>query len=497
MSDITLLQQVTAFLQRNHGHYIHGQLVDGQGNETFPVVNPATDEVIAAVNQGGEAEVNAAMQAAHAAFHGVWAQTSPMERGNCLNRLADLLLAHREELAQLESVCSGKTIQLSRMLEIDSSVQFLRYFAGWSSKISGETLNVSLPSFKGEQYTAFTRREPIGVVAGIIPWNFSIIVAIWKMAAALTCGCTIVLKPSEYTPLTMLRVAELAKEAGIPDGVINVVNGSGSVLGPALINHPLCAKVTFTGSVPTGIAVGKSAMEQGLTRVTLELGGKNGAAFLPDMSAEKIVDGVLEAGYLNQGQICAAAERFYIPAGRMDEVLKLLSERLAAMNIGSPLDESTEMGPLANKEHYNKILSLFDKARQEGSEIVYGGYALEGPGCFVAPTVIRANSPEDSLMKEETFGPVGTFLSYNDEEELIGLMNSTPFGLAASLWTNELSKAMRMIPRIEAGTVWVNMHTFLDPALPFGGTKSSGIGREFGSAFIEHYTELKSVMVRY
>lgn len=497
MNDITLLQQVTAFLQRNHGHYIHGQLVGGQGNETFSVVNPATDEVITTVNQGSEAEVNAAMQAAHAAFHGVWAQTSPMERGNCLNRLADLLLAHREELAQLESVCSGKTIQLSRMLEIDSSVQFLRYFAGWSSKISGETLNVSLPSFKGEQYTAFTRREPIGVVAGIIPWNFSIIVAIWKMAAALTCGCTIVLKPSEYTPLTMLRVAELAKEAGIPDGVINVVNGSGSVLGPALINHPLCAKVTFTGSVPTGIAVGKSAMEQGLTRVTLELGGKNGAAFLPDMSAEKIVDGVLEAGYLNQGQICAAAERFYIPASRMDEVLKLLSERLAVMNIGSPLDESTEMGPLANKEHYNKILSLFDKARQEGSEIVYGGYALEGPGCFVAPTVIRANSPEDSLMKEETFGPVGTFLSYNDEEELIGLMNSTPFGLAASLWTNDLSKAMRMIPRIEAGTVWVNMHTFLDPALPFGGTKSSGIGREFGSAFIEHYTELKSVMVRY
>ncbi|MBC8951517.1 aldehyde dehydrogenase family protein [Xenorhabdus sp. PB62.4] len=497
MSEINLLESVTAFLRRSHGHYIHGVSILGQENETFSVVNPATGETIAIVNQGGETEVNQAMQAASTAFHGVWAETSPMERGNCLNRLADLLLKNSEELAQLESLCSGKPIQLSRMLDVGASADYLRYFAGWSSKISGETLDVSLPSLKGEKYTAFTRREPIGVVVGLIPWNFSIMIAIWKLGAALTSGCTVVLKPSEYTPLTMLRVAELAKEAGIPDGVINIVNGSGAGVGTHLLTHPLCAKVTFTGSVPTGKLIGKSVMEHGLFRATLELGGKNAAAFLSDMPVEKIVDGVLEAGYMNQGQICAAAERFYIPSVHMDAVLKLLSERLSAMKIGSPLDETTEMGPLANKEHYEKILSLFEKARQEGSEIVYGGHALERAGFFVAPTIIRANSAEDTLMKEETFGPIGTFLSYNDEEELIAMMNATPFGLSASLWTNDLSKAMRMTSRVEAGILWINMHTFLDPAVPFGGVKSSGMGREFGSAFIEHYTELKSVIMRY
>ncbi|PHM70637.1 aldehyde dehydrogenase family protein [Xenorhabdus kozodoii] len=497
MSEMNLLASVTAFLQRSHGHYIQGASVLGQANETFSIVNPASGEVITEINQGGEHEVNQAMQAASDAFHGVWAQTSPIERGNCLNRLADLLQKNSEELAQLESLCTGKPIQLSRMLDVGASADYLRYFAGWSTKITGETINVSLPSFKGEKYSAFTRREPVGVVVGIIPWNFSIMIAIWKLGAALACGCTIVLKPSEYTPLTMLRVAELAKEVGIPDGVINIVNGSGARVGSSLINHPQCDKVTFTGSVPTGMSVGKLALEQGLKHTTLELGGKNAAAFLPDVPVEKIVDGILEAGYVYQGQICAAAERFYIPSVHMDAVLALLTERLSAMKIGSPLDESTEIGPLANKAHYEKILSMFEKARLEGNEIVYGGYALERPGFFVAPTVIKANSAEDTLMKEETFGPIGAFLSYDDEEALITLMNATPFGLSASLWTNDMSKAMRMIPCIKAGMLWVNMHTFLDPAVPFGGMKSSGIGREFGSAFIEHYTELKSVMMRY
>ncbi|PHM37442.1 aldehyde dehydrogenase [Xenorhabdus mauleonii] len=497
MSEVNLLESVTTFLQRPHGHYINGVSVLSQENTTFSVINPASGKVIATVNQGGENEVNQAMQAASDAFHGVWEQTSPIERGNCLNRLADLLQKNGEELAQLESLCSGKPIQLSRALDVGASSDYLRYFAGWASKISGETLNVSLPSFKGEKYNAFTRREPVGVVVGIIPWNFSIMIAIWKLGAALASGCTIVLKPSEYTPLTMLRIAELATEAGIPDGVINVVNGSGAQVGASLIKHPQCAKVTFTGSVPTGVSVGKSALEQGIKHTTLELGGKNAAAFLSDMSVEKIVDGILEAGYVYQGQICAAAERFYIPSVHMEAVLEQLSERLSAMKIGSPFDESTEMGPLANREHYEKILSLFEKARQEGCEIVHGGHALEGPGFFVAPTIVRAKSAEDTLMKEETFGPIGTFLSYDDEEALVAMMNATPFGLAASLWTNDLSKAMRMIPRIEAGILWINMHTFLDPAVPFGGSKSSGMGREFGSAFIEHYTELKSVIMRY
>ena len=497
MNKLALLPEVSEFLERQHGHFINGLPTLGLGNTYINVVNPATEQIIAKVKEGTLSEIDMAMSTAHEAFKGVWANITPMEKGNCLNRLADLLDQHLEELAQLETLSSGKTITLSRFLEVGSAAQFLRYFAGWATKISGETLNVSLPSLKGEKYSAFTRREPVGVVVGIIPWNFSIMIAIWKLAAALTCGCTIVLKPSEFTPLTMLRVAELAKEAGIPDGVINVVNGGGREIGSALIQHPLCSKVTFTGSVSTGLSVGRTAMDGKLTRVTLELGGKNGAAFLADLPVEKIVNGIIEAGYLNQGQICAAAERFYIPSKLMDEVLTLLKQRLSAIKIGSPLDETTEMGPLANKAHYEKILSLFDKARQDGCEIIYGGEPVAGAGYFVPPTIIRANSPDDALMKEETFGPIGTFLSYDNEDELIRLMNSTPFGLAASIWTNDLGKAMHMVSSIEAGTVWVNMHTFLDPAVPFGGIKSSGSGREFGSAFIEDYTELKSVMIRY
>lgn len=497
MSDIKILESVTDFLKHDHGQYINGKHTKTLGNPQFDVINPATGQSIAKVTQASNLEINAAVESAYNAFHGVWAETSPMQRGECLYKLADLLQRDREILAQIESLSSGKTIQLSRFLEIDQSTQFLKYFAGWSSKISGETLNVSLPSFKGEKYTAFTLREPVGVVAGIIPWNFSIMIAIWKLAAALTCGCTIVLKPSEYTPLTLLKVVELAKEAGVPDGVINIINGDGKSIGAELIAHKLISKVSFTGSVATGLQVGEQAMHANLKRTTLELGGKNGAAFLADVPVETIVNGIIEAGFLNQGQICAAAERFYIPKACLNEVMDKLATALTSMKIGSSLDESTQVGPLANEVQLQKVMKLITQAKAEGNKIVCGGHTIEGPGYFVAPTVILANSTQDTLMKEETFGPVGTLIGYEDEKDLIGMLNDSPYGLSASLWTNDLSKAYRMIPKIEAGTVWVNMHTFLDPALPFGGVKASGIGREFGSAFIEYYTELKSVMIRY
>ncbi|MFC0180166.1 aldehyde dehydrogenase family protein [Thorsellia kenyensis] len=497
MTDITLLPSVVDFLKQSHGQYINGQHVKTSSSKSLEVFNPATGEIIAHVHKATDAEIDAAVQAAHTAFHSTWADTSPMQRGDYLYKLAELLQRDREILAQIESLSSGKIIQLSRFLEIDQSTQFLKYFAGWSSKISGETLNVSLPSFNKEKYSAFTLREPVGVVAGIIPWNFSIMIAIWKLAAALTCGCTIVLKPSEYTPLTLLKLVDLAKEAGIPDGVINIVNGDGKEVGTRLITHKLVSKVSFTGSVATGLIVGEQAMHSNLKRTTLELGGKNGAAFLTDVSVETIVNGIIEAGFLNQGQICAAAERFYIPNDLLPEVMDKLAVALGSMKIGSSLDETTQVGPLANKMQKEKVLSLIEKAKSEGNKIICGGHAIEGAGYFVAPTAILANSTQDTLMKEETFGPVGTLIGYDNENELINMLNDSPYGLSASLWTNDLSKAYRMIPKIEAGTLWVNMHTFLDPALPFGGVKASGIGREFGSAFIEYYTELKSVMIRY
>lgn len=495
MSDITILSSVQQFLDNNPGSFVDGNPVSESGAEQFEVINPSNAQVLIQVAHASEALVEQAVQAASTAFHGVWGSTSPYLRGVALNRLADLIEANAEQLAQLESLSSGKSINLTRHLEVPQSVVFLRYFAGWATKIHGQTMTPSLPSFQGEQYAAFTRREAVGVVAAITPWNFSLMIGIWKIASALTCGCTIVIKPSEFTPLSLLRLAELAIEAGIPAGVLNVVNGGGRI-GQQLISHKDVAKVSFTGSVPTGVAVGKAALSANLTRVTLELGGKNPAAFLADIDIDAAVEGILQTGYVHQGQVCAAPERLYIHRSKVDAICSRLVERLGAMKVGGALDESAHFGPLANKAHYDKILGFFDRANARG-QVLFGGKALPGPGYFVQPTLLTALEEHDPFLEEETFGPILTVLPFDDEEELVRMMNDSPLGLGASIWTNDLSKAMRLIPRIEAGTVWVNMHTFLDPAVPFGGVKGSGIGREFGGAFIEDYTELKSVMMRF
>ncbi len=490
------LPEVDAFLARKHGHFIGGKPVADDATPRIDVVNPADGEVVASVASAGADTVNAAVDAASAAFRGVWRDTLPAERANVLLKMADLFGKYREELAQIETAQSGKLINISRAFEVDAAAGFLRHYAGAATRITGQTITPSLPSMAGEKYTAFTRREPLGVVAGIVPWNFSIMIAVWKFAAAIATGCTVIIKPSEFTPLTMMRVAEIAIEAGLPAGVLNVVNGTGAV-GAALIAHDRVAKVSFTGSVPTGIKVGTAALQAKLTRFTLELGGKNPAGFLRDVPVEKIVDGVFEAGFIHQGQICAAAERFYVHRSQIDAVLAGVKARLGAMKAGDPMDESADFGPLSNRPHLEKVAAAFREARDEGDEIVVGGEVLDRPGFYVTPTAIRVFGPQARLMQDETFGPVGSFIAYDTEKEMIEAMNATPFGLSASLWTGDLSKALRLVPLIEAGTVWVNMHTILDPSVPFGGAKSSGLGREFGDAFIEDYTELKSVMIRY
>ncbi|WP_448693735.1 aldehyde dehydrogenase family protein [Pseudomonas rhizophila] len=495
MSDIALLPQVEAFLARHHALFIDGRYVQSQSAQTLDVVNPATGQVIAQVSEASPGDIDAAVESARRGFK-QWSAAAPAVRGHVLLKLADLLERHREELAQIETCQSGKIIQISRAFEVDQAAHFLRYYAGWATKISGQTITPSLPSFAGERYTAFTLREPVGVVVGIVPWNFSTMIAIWKLASALVTGCSIIIKPSEFTPLTILRIAELAMDAGLPPGALNVVTG-GSQVGKGLIEHPGTNKVSFTGSVPTGLAVGQSAMGAGLTRATLELGGKNAAGFLPDVAADVAVNGIIEAGFLHSGQICAAAERFFVHRSQLEPIMDKLAQRLSKLNIGSPLDEATEFGPVTNRQHQRKLGEFFAKARAQDNTIIHGGKLIDGPGCYVEPTIILANSRSDTLLHEETFGPIATFLPYDSEEELLELMNDTPFGLSASLWTNDLGKALRMVPAIEAGTVWVNMHTLLDPAVPFGGSKSSGMGREFGSAFIDDYTELKSVMIRY
>ncbi|RQW62761.1 aldehyde dehydrogenase family protein [Vibrio viridaestus] len=496
MATVELLPEVTAFLARQQGHFIHGRAIPGSTHDRAEIRNPANGELITTVARATEDEVEEAIASSYSAFKGTWAQTAPAERERILMRFADLIEEHGEEIAQLETLQSGKLLALSRMIEVGWAAQFLRYYAGWATKISGETLSPSIPSIKGEQYTAMTLRAPIGVVFGIIPWNFPVMIPIWKLGAALATGNTALLKSASPTPLSLLRVAELGKEAGLPDGALNVINGPGRI-GDQIIPDERIAKVTLTGSVRTGNIIAEKAMKANLKRVTLELGGKNAAGFLPDMSIEEIVDGIFEAGFLHSGQICASAERFLIHSSQIDDVEAALRERLIGIEAADPMDEEAAFGPVATQDQYDKVLEAFDIAKKEGDRIVVGGEAYNRPGFYVKPTVIRPKSLDSTSWREEIFGPVATLATFDSEEELIHEMNDTPYGLTASVWTHDLSKAMRLIPQIEAGTVWVNMHTIVDPSVPFGGAKGSGIGREYGSAFIEDYTELKSVMIRY
>ncbi|KQF18021.1 NAD-dependent phenylacetaldehyde dehydrogenase [Acinetobacter baumannii] len=495
MSEVKILQSVQQFMARQHGHFIDGKLVVAELLDKVDIVNPSTEQVVAQISIGSQQDVESAVKSAEHAFQNAWAETTPYERGVKLNKLADLIEQHGEELAQLETLSTGKLINISRHLEVAQSVIFLRYFAGWATKINGQTMQPSIPSMQGEKYTAFTLRQPVGVVAGIVPWNFSLMIGVWKIGSALTTGCTIVLKPSEFASLSLLRLAELAIEAGIPAGVINVVTGKGDT-GQYLIESPLVKKVSFTGSVPTGIAIGKLAMSSDLTRVSLELGGKNAIAVLADANIDEILPTLLQATFVHQGQVCASPERFFVHRTKYDELVEKLSKALSSLKIGSAMDEGSMFGPLSNQPHFHKVKHYLDMAKAN-NQIIAGGEALDQTGYFVQPTLIFFKNTDDPLFSEETFGPVVGVMPFETDEELIQLMNQSRFGLTASIWTNDLSKALRLIPKIEAGTLWVNMHTFLDPSVPFGGVKASGIGREFSDAFIEDYTELKSVMIRY
>ncbi|HHG5270225.1 NAD-dependent phenylacetaldehyde dehydrogenase [Acinetobacter baumannii] len=495
MSEVQILQSVQQFMTRQHGHFIDGKLVAAEHLDKVDIVNPSTEQVVAQISIGSQHDVESAVKSAEHAFQNAWAETTPYERGVKLNKLADLIEQHGEELAQLETLSTGKLINISRHLEVAQSVIFLRYFAGWATKINGQTMQPSIPSMQGEKYTAFTLRQPVGVVAGIVPWNFSLMIGVWKIGSALTTGCTIVLKPSEFASLSLLRLAELAIEAGIPAGVINVVTGKGDT-GQYLIESPLVKKVSFTGSVPTGIAIGKLAMSSDLTRVSLELGGKNAIAVLADANIDEILPTLLQAAFVHQGQVCASPERFFVHHTKHDELVEKLSKALSQFKIGSAMDEGSMFGPLSNQPHFHKVKHYLDMAKAN-NQIIAGGEALDQTGYFVQPTLISFKNTDDPLFSEETFGPVVGVMPFETDEELIQLMNQSRFGLTASIWTNDLSKALRLIPKIEAGTLWVNMHTFLDPSVPFGGIKASGIGREFSDAFIEDYTELKSVMIRY
>jgi len=493
---IPILPEVQAYLARAHGSFIDGEQCAPRGDARRTLRNPADDSPLAEVRLADLEQVDACVQSAHRAFRsGIWSGLAPSERERLLLRFAELVERHTEELAQLESLEQGKSIHIARAIEVGASLGYMRYMAGWATKIEGQTLDVSIPMPAGARFSAYTRREPVGVVAGIVPWNFPLMIALWKVMPALACGCAIVIKPADETPLTALRVAELAIEAGIPAGVFNVLLG-GAEAGAALVAHPLLNKVSFTGSTAVGKLVGGAAL-QNMTRFTLELGGKNPMLVLPDADLDKAIAGAIGGGLLNQGQVCAAASRLFVHASRHAEFVERLGEQVGKLSIGPGLDPQAQVNPLVSRRQQDSVLRHLALAREQGARFICGGGRPDLPGYYVEPTVLAGVNAGMACAREEIFGPVLSVLSYDDLDAAVAQINDNPYGLAASIWSNDLGRVMDLIPRIEAGTVWVNNHVPVDPNLPFGGYKQSGLGREFGRAAIEGFTEGKSVCIAY
>ncbi|WP_207482654.1 aldehyde dehydrogenase family protein [Arenibaculum pallidiluteum] len=487
---------VRAFLARAHGHFIGGRLVPG-GGAALPVYNPATGQVISEVADGTAADVDRAVAAAREAFESEgWRRMRPADRERILVRLAELVERDGETLAEIETLNQGKSIALSRGVEVGHSVEFIRYMAGWATKIEGSTLDVSIPFPPGAQYRAMTLREPVGVVGAIIPWNFPLVMAAWKIAPALACGCTVVLKPAEETPLTALRLAELCLEAGIPPGVVNVVTGRGETTGAALARHPGIDKVAFTGSTEVGKLIGEAAVRN-MTRFSLELGGKSPVIVLDDVSPDVAAEGAAAAIFFNQGQVCTAGSRLYVQSRIFDQVVERLAGAAQALRIGPGWDPANQINPLVSRRHKERVTGYIRSGAEEGARILAGGDEYAGEGFFVRPTVLVDVDHRMKVVREEIFGPVIAAMPFDDLDEVARKANDTSFGLGASIWSNDHRKIMALVGKVKAGSVWVNAHNLVDANLPFGGFKQSGIGREMGRAALDLYTETKSVCFAY
>jgi phenylacetaldehyde dehydrogenase len=463
--------------------------------QRLDVRDPATGDVVTSVPAAGAADVDLAVKAARAAFESrEWGAARPVDRERWLLKLADLLEANAAELAEIETVDNGKPLVISQRVDVPSAVDFLRYCAGWATKIEGTTVEPSLPGFRRNEFFAYTRREPVGVVGAIIPWNFPLLMAVWKIGPALATGCSIVLKPAEDTPLSALRLAALALEAGVPPGALNVITGDGPTAGAALAAHPGIDKVAFTGSTAVGKRIGQSALEN-MTRISLELGGKSPVIVLDDVDPAVAASGAANAIFFNSGQVCVAGSRLYVQRQAYDAVVDGVSAIAAKMRIGPGLEKGTQLGPLVSERQLARVAGYVQAGLAEGATLVTGGARHGERGWFHQPTVLTGVDAGARVAQEEIFGPVLVATPFDDVDEIAALANNTAYGLSASVWSNDLKRVHRLIPRIKAGTIWVNCHGLLDNALPFGGYKQSGIGREMGRAMIDLYTETKSVLM--
>jgi aldehyde dehydrogenase (NAD+) len=467
---------------------IDGKRVPAVSGRYFETLNPATEQVLARVAEADAADIDLAVRSSRAAFEGAWGHMRAADRGHALLRLADLIRQNLDELVELESLDSGKPVSAIRRQDLPAVLDTLAYYAGWADKINGQVIPARPDAL------TYTVREPLGVVAAIVPWNFPLMIGMWKIAPALACGCTVVLKPAELTPLTALRIGELALEAGFPPGVLNVVPGFGKTAGAALVDHPDVDKVTFTGSPGVGRQILRGAAGN-LKRVTLELGGKSANIIFPDADLDAAVKAAGSGIFFNAGQVCSAGSRILVHENIHDEVVERLSARAKMIRLGDPRDSATAMGPLISEGQMKRVLDYIDVGKREGATIATGGTRHGCSGYFVEPTVFTDVEHDMRISQEEIFGPVAAVLRFKNDEDAIRLANGTSYGLAAGVWTADIGRGHRFAKRLKAGTVWVNTFGPTDVRLPWGGARDSGFGREHGESAIENFTEPKVVWI--
>jgi phenylacetaldehyde dehydrogenase len=489
---VTVEPAVEEFTATPRKLFINGQWVDAASGKSFETPNPATGRPLASVAEGDAEDIDRAVRAARTAFDdGPWGRITPSERGRIIWRIGDLILQHAEELAQLESLDNGKPYAVALGADVPLAADMFHYMAGWATKIEGNSINISVPYMPGANFHSYTLREPVGVVGQIIPWNFPLLMAAWKLAPALATGNTAVLKPAEQTPLTALLLAQLIAEAGVPEGVVNVVTGFGETAGAALAAHPLVDKVAFTGSTEVGKLIVHAAAGN-LKKVSLELGGKSPNIVFNDASPAA-VEGAANAIFFNHGQCCVAGSRLYVQEGRFDEVVEGVAEIAKSIKLGPGMEPTTQMGPLVSDEQLTRVTGYLDSGRADGATALTGGVRWGDSGYFVEPTVLTNTRPDMKVVREEIFGPVVVAAPFQSIDDIAAVANDSDYGLGAGIWTQDISKAHALAKKLRAGTVWINCYNVFDASLPFGGYKQSGWGREMGHEVLEAYTEVKAV----